>query len=382
MQTQTSDNPIPTDHHLDQALDMLDRVSELSDQELESLAREPESMEAIREATRCAEGARARFAPKSDVLAEWERFAATHEAFDQPDHSEPEDEAEDDSGSRRRTLIISMRILLSVASVLLLVVFVMKPWKKTQPYLYAADTNRQQVELSSSAGKQTIDKQEIICQAGRNSKSTSRITVPEGRTIKVTLTDGTEVWLNSGSTLSYPEVFDARQRSVSLRGEAYFKVRHIETQPFMVKVNGLVVTDVGTEFNIRGYAKHDTHVTLVEGRVDINAQGRNIKLKPGEDAASTGTRISVSTVDTDDFTSWREGIIVFNDATLQQIAVNICKWYQLNLICKQSALLDKRLHYVFDRNADVQEALAMLKEISGTNISVTDNTLLIDEPIH
>lgn len=365
MQNNINDNTILNDKCLENAIEILDNTAELSTEEMENIMMKPETREAMGEAMTCAEATRALFAPKADTDAEWERFAAAHKEFN--------------NGSKKRTLAITLRIILAVAAIFIVTVLIIKPWKETPPYIYTADANQQQVVLSSDEGKQTIDKKEIICKKGGNGKSINHIAVPDGKTLKVTLADGTEVWLNSGSILSYPDVFDTNQRLVTLQGEAYFKVTHNDSQPFRVKVNGLVVTDVGTEFNIRGYEEHDTHVTLVEGCVNISAMGHEKELKPGEDAAASGDEISVRTVDTEDFTSWREGVIVFNNASLQDIAVNICKWYQLNLVCKQSDLLKKRLHYVFDRNADVEDALGMLKDISNTSISITDNTLFIEE---
>lgn len=377
MQNNINDNTIHDDCCLDNAIEMLDNIADLPAEEMENLMKKPEIREAMGEGLLCAEATRAHFAPKADVASAWERFAASHEEFAQDGNNGKEEQQEESSG--RRTWVVAMRIILSIAALYIISVLIIKPWEETQSYIYTADANLQQVEMSSSEGKQTIDKQEIICKKGKNVKSTNHITVPEGKTLKVTLADGTEVWLNSGSKLSYPEAFDSRQRLVTLQGEAYFKVTHNDSQPFRVKVNGLVVTDVGTEFNIRGYEKHDTHVTLVEGCVNVRAKGHEKALKPGEDATASGNEIRVSTVDTEDFTSWREGVIIFNNASLQDIAVNICKWYQLNLVCKQSDLLQKRLHFVFDRNADVEDALTMLKDISGTTISITDNTLLIEE---
>jgi len=151
----------------------------------------------------------------------------------------------------------------------------------------------------------------------------------------VELCDGTKVYLNSGTKLEFPSRFDGNVRSVSLKGEAYFEVARNERKPFVVEVDEMKVKVLGTAFNVKSYVDEPgIYTTLVQGSVAILRDGQpEKKIKPGEQAyynKSVGT-LSVSPVDVDEFTAWKDGLFCFKDIALEEILRIVSRWYDLEI---------------------------------------------------
>src|SRR5690606_36569752 len=140
---------------------------------------------------------------------------------------------------------------------------------------------------------------------------------PRGGTYKVTLADGTVVWLNAGSTLKYPSYFGKGDRVVELEGEAYFDVKRIQTenptahfQPFKVVSANQAITVLGTEFNVSAYKDEDnTKTTLVDGKVRVETLRslENITLLPGEQGKNGKNGLEKNRVDVYDYVDWKNG---------------------------------------------------------------------------
>lgn len=163
------------------------------------------------------------------------------------------------------------------------------------------------------------------------------LSTPRGGEFSVVLEDGTEVWLNADSRLIYPEVFNGTERRVELTGEAYFKVTHDEAKPFVVVSGGQEVRVYGTEFNVHAYRDEaDIYTTLVEGTIALrltdDEQGRELLLTPGKQTAFNieHAAFNVRQVDTEVVTSWRSGIFVFENQTLEQIMRTLSRWYDFD----------------------------------------------------
>ena len=150
--------------------------------------------------------------------------------------------------------------------------------------------------------------------------STQTLQTPRGKDFKIVLSDGTEVWLNAESTLTYPSRFHGAQRIVELDGEAYFKVAKDSARPFIVRSGKLETQVLGTSFNFRNYIHSTPHVTLVEGRVLVTGHDTSVTLHPNEDAqiGDDGT-IRVTQVDPRSYTAWVDGYFYFDNASLEEI---------------------------------------------------------------
>lgn len=169
------------------------------------------------------------------------------------------------------------------------------------------------------------------------------LTTPRGGEFRITLEDSTEVWLNADSRLTYPETFDGKQRRVSLEGEAYFKVAKDATKPFIVVSGSQEVRVYGTEFNVCAYSdEKDIRTTLVEGSISlrpINGNQSELMLTPGKQAIfdKSEETARVVSVDTEVITSWRTGVFVFEEQTMEQIIHALSRWYDFEYEFKDAA---------------------------------------------
>ncbi len=167
------------------------------------------------------------------------------------------------------------------------------------------------------------------------------LTTPRGGQYRITLTDGTKVWLNAASSLQYPAHFDGDTREVTLRGEAYFEVAHNARQPFIVS-SGMQRTVVkGTKFNISAYPDdHQIATTLLEGSVAIQlSQGTKddeLLLKPDQQAVVKDGKMSKRSVDASEAMAWSQGKFMFTDAPLPVIMRQIARWYDVDVTYQQS----------------------------------------------
>ncbi|MDB5128863.1 FecR family protein [Mucilaginibacter sp.] len=160
------------------------------------------------------------------------------------------------------------------------------------------------------------------------------ITTPRGGQYKVTLEDGTLVWLNAASSIKFPQAFTGNSRVVEITGEAYFEVAKNKAKPFIVKANGTQVEVLGTHFNISAYnddAKITT--TLLEGSVRMSKGTSTVMLAPGQQGivAQNGSGITVSQADTEANLAWINGFFVFRDASIVDIMKLVSRWYDVDV---------------------------------------------------
>ena len=194
--------------------------------------------------------------------------------------------------------------------------------------------NRANVAFDNNGGVLKVKEHDSTGQL-RQEVGRNVINVPYGGTYTVELCDGTKVYLNSGTKLEFPSRFDGNVRSVSLKGEAYFEVARNERKPFVVEVDEMKVKVLGTTFNVKSYVDEPgIYTTLVQGSVAILRDGQpEKKIKPGEQAyynKSVGT-LSVSPVDVDEFTAWKDGLFCFKDIALEEILRIVSRWYDLEI---------------------------------------------------
>lgn len=195
----------------------------------------------------------------------------------------------------------------------------------------------------------------------------NRISIPKGRQYKLTLADGTKVWLNSASTLVYPSSFAGNERHVELSGEAYFEVAKNEAMPFTVTANGVKVKVLGTQFNVSAYSDDEfIKTTLAEGSVSLSNNNNDVVLKPGQQgvAAENTERIAVRKVNLQQALAWKEGYFVFQDEDLKDVMKQISRWYNVD-VEYEAAAKEKSFGGIYSRSKDLEELLKGL-ELTGT----------------
>ncbi|MGO1521833.1 MAG: FecR domain-containing protein [Sphingobacterium sp.] len=185
---------------------------------------------------------------------------------------------------------------------------------------------------------------------------------PHGGMYQITLPDGSQVWLNAGSTLKYPSRFSADQREVELEGEGYFVVTRDLNRPFTVRSGEHRVRVLGTAFNINAYPDQSELITtLVEGSVDvIDPASASHILRPGQQAIFDGEQIKVAQVDVSYYTSWKDGRFTFNREELSEVLKQIERWYDVEFVSKIN-IEDVQLWGTLSRDVMLSELLKVLE---------------------
>lgn len=232
-------------------------------------------------------------------------------------------------------------------------------------------------KVISKPEEKELDYRQVIS----TTTQTHVLTVPRGESFKVVLCDGTEVWLNANSNFVYPTAFIGDERIVTLEGEAYFKVTKDPKRPFIVKTKTVQTRVLGTEFNIRSYTPEDTHVVLINGKVEIsNTKGGSYtRLYPGEDAhlQSDGNFI-LAEVDLDSYVYWKDGYFYFDDVTLKDIMQNLGRWYNVNIEFRNKEAMEYKMHFISDRTKDLEHTISLLNRMKKVTVTLQGNTLTVD----
>lgn len=160
----------------------------------------------------------------------------------------------------------------------------------------------------------------------------NQLVVPRGGRYAVTLPDGTRVWLNADSRLTYPASFHGTKRQVELTGEAYFEVAHDANRPFVVNVRDASVNVLGTRFNIRAYDAEPLETALLEGAVAFNHGTASRVLKPGQQAVvGTDGTFSVVPANLERVMAWQKGYFYFEDTPISDIMDELARWYDTDV---------------------------------------------------
>lgn len=156
---------------------------------------------------------------------------------------------------------------------------------------------------------------------------------PKGsRVVDMTLTDGSRVWLNAGSSITYPVIFTGEERLVTVKGEAYFEVKHDAARPFKVHNNEMMVTVLGTRFNVSAYEGEPLLVTLLQGSVKLNKGTAEALLKPGQQADITSAITVNNNVNTEAVMAWKQGYFELEGASVKKIMNQLSRWYDVPVV--------------------------------------------------
>ncbi|MDM1046817.1 MULTISPECIES: FecR family protein [Sphingobacterium] len=174
-----------------------------------------------------------------------------------------------------------------------------------------------------------------VALAGIQTNKTIRIVTPYGGQYNLVLSDGSKVWLNAGSEISYQTDFARENRTIDLKGEAYFEVQKNKNLPFIVRSREQEIRVLGTEFNINAYSDEKIiKTTLKGGSLRVRANKQQTVLKPNQQAQfNTGSNaLATKSVDADAAIAWKEGIIDLHGMSLQECMRNISRWYDVEIV--------------------------------------------------
>jgi len=206
------------------------------------------------------------------------------------------------------------------------------------------------------------------------------ISIPRGGEYQLVLSDGTRVWLNSETVLSYPVAFEGDKREVQLTGEAYFDVSTDKNRPFIVNTASSAVKVYGTQFNVMAYEDDQImETTLVEGSIAMLFDGQETLIKPGQQAqvkAST-KQLFVNEVNVDLYTAWKDGIFRFEEMALQQMADKLARWYDVDFYFTNEDVKNKRFTGAVRRETNFEFFINLIEETTKVKIDIDDKTVLV-----
>lgn len=211
------------------------------------------------------------------------------------------------------------------------------------------------------------------------------LSTPRGGQYRVILPDGTKVWLNAASSLTFPMVFDDKERKVQLSGEAYFEVAKSASVPFTVFAKGLQIRVLGTHFNLTAYPdEHTSSTTVLEGSIMVVPKAGAVvkQLFPGEQAAVNGASgsVIVAKTDTESATAWKDGYFTFDNESLESILRKLERWYDVTVYYDNQELRSLQYTGTLSRNKDIAQVLRKFEltktvkfKIKGRVITATLN---------
>ena len=204
--------------------------------------------------------------------------------------------------------------------------------------------------------------------------------VPIGTEYSLVLSDGTRVCLNSQSRLTYPVVFDSKERVVELEGEAYFDVEEDAERPFLIKIRDAAVKVLGTSFNVKAYSDEGRIITtLVEGNVLFMSKAGEVLLRSGDQVCydHNGSAWSKRRVDAELYTSWKEGTLKFENERLEDLLKVLKRWYGVEIFYTRPALKEQLYSGSLRRYEEIKNVLCVLEMTSDICFTVKNKTVIV-----
>lgn len=205
------------------------------------------------------------------------------------------------------------------------------------------------------------------------------LSTPRGGQYNITLPDGTQVWLNAASSLTYPTIFNGAERQVRLTGEAYFEVAENPAKPFKVDVaDRQQVVVLGTHFNIEAYPEDDRiNTTLLEGAVKLISGRQQMMMKPGEMVTHTlSGSLTKQPADEEAVIAWKNGLFVFNDESIQSAMQKAARWYDVEVEYRDG-VDKKRLGGVISRFKTITELLDKITKTNGIHYEMKGRKVIL-----
>ncbi|HJF69464.1 MAG TPA: FecR domain-containing protein [Butyricimonas virosa] len=204
--------------------------------------------------------------------------------------------------------------------------------------------------------------------------------IPRGGEYLLTLSDGTIIYLNSESTLSFPVKFQGKERKVYLTGEAYFKVAKNTEHPFVVTAGELEVLVTGTTFGVRAYKdEKDIQTTLESGQVTVRVEGKSVKLVPNKQVLFNKLTMGVEVrdVDVDLYLAWADGRLVYDNCPLEKILTDLGRWYNIDVFYSRDELRSYQFSLNMKKHEEFIQVLELIGKTGEVQFEVKDNTVIV-----
>lgn len=232
-------------------------------------------------------------------------------------------------------------------------------------------------QLEADNTRMTVTDSSITLSNNRAEKGQwSTLLVPAAMNYKITLTDGTEVWLNANTRLRFPQSFAGlKHRDIYVDGEAYFKVAPDKQQPFIVHTAQTDIKVLGTQFNVNTYDTTGIKTALIEGSVSTTAAGGSLLLNPGQQTVYSGERFTTGSFDATTTLSWMQGIYYFEEVPLYTLTDIISRWFKMKVAFHTPGLQDKIFSGMLSKKQPLSAFLENLELSDNIHSVVKDNTI-------
>ena len=188
------------------------------------------------------------------------------------------------------------------------------------------------IELSKNGQSAVINDEAGVKEIDLSSEAMNYLIVPSGKRSSIELADGSKVWINSDTKLQFPASFKDDARKIHVEGEIYIEVFPMKDRPFQIQTAQFDVLVLGTKFNLSTYSDSDSHsVVLVEGAVKVNTNAGVSTLNPGDLFSFSNSQFHViNGVNTNEYISWKDGILIFNNTPISEILKKIGRFYNVD----------------------------------------------------
>lgn len=211
----------------------------------------------------------------------------------------------------------------------------------------------------------------------------NKIIVPTGGEYNLILSDGTRVYLNAESVITFPKHFTGERREVTLEGEAYFHVTASKEHPFIVKTKDMDVMVTGTEFNVKAYPDEmNVQATLLQGVVTVFSgfeKKEKVEIKPNQQAewCRDSVKVRVKKVDPDLFMAWKNGRFIFRQDRLEDIMRTLARWYDVEVIYLDESVKNMLFAGKLDRSEEITPILDVLRTTDKLSVDVKGKKIVI-----
>lgn len=243
--------------------------------------------------------------------------------------------------------------------------------------------NSQEQKIVNESGQVIgIDSSNILTyhMTGKETREWNTLQVPLGGEYCLVLSDGTKVWVNADTELEFPVQFYGKERQVKLKGEAYFEVTKDREHPFVVMTACAGIRVLGTSFNMSCYEEDGTEqTTLVEGAVEVITPGNVCVLQPGKQLQINvkDRSILIKEVDTQLYSSWKDGIFRFCDMPLEELTTKLKRWYNVNFFFEQEECKTVRFTGAIRKYTDFHEFIKLVEITTNVKFSVQGDAVTI-----
>lgn len=223
-----------------------------------------------------------------------------------------------------------------------------------------------QVTYTDSANyKKTIKTDDVIM---------NKLIVPNGKHSSLILSDGTAIWINSGTEVKFPSKFDKKTREIYVNGEIYIDVALSINQPFIVHTPACDVEVFGTKFNVSAYDEDDASVVLVEGSVIVNTSDNSIQMYPNEIAKINEENIRKQKIDASLYISWIKGIFIFNNTPISEVLKKIGRYYNISFFGIEN-LHSQKITGKLYLSENIDDVLSSISLLTSTTYEREDNII-------